>query len=182
VLFEEKKGIIFDLDQTLVDTSDFESLRDSRQWQKVYEEVKQLKISTEIIKLIISLNHYNWKIMVVSSAQEDYVNKVLDRMNECSGDKTDYCIQNPICNAGKTAYQKRTKYQQMLEKHNIKLAFSYAVGDRQIDIDAANELGIVSIAANWFDDRSLGSYDLAFDSPNKLLDYFISGNGESIKP
>ena len=53
----QQKGIIFDLDQTLVDTSAFEKLRQDRNWNAINERMDNLEVSPQILELYITLNN-----------------------------------------------------------------------------------------------------------------------------
>ncbi|MEC7859714.1 MAG: NIF family HAD-type phosphatase [Pseudomonadota bacterium] len=169
----QQKGIIFDLDQTLVDTSAFEKLRQDRNWNAINERMDNLEVSPQILELLYNLKQLDWKIMVVSSANENYVKRILDKI----GDKL---FDDFIGNAGANAFQKSTKYNQILKKNNVKKAFAYAVGDSQIDIDAANKLGIGALGAAWSDiwPKLHNQYvpppdncDIVFHTPRELLNH-----------
>ena len=169
----QQKGIIFDLDQTLVDTSAFEKLRQDRNWNAINERMDNLEVSPQILELLYNLKQLDWKIMVVSSANENYVKRILDKI----GDKL---FDDFIGNAGANAFQKSIKYNQILKKNNVKKAFAYAVGDSQIDIDAANKLGIGALGAAWSDiwPKLHNQYvpppdncDIVFHTPRELLNH-----------
>ena len=165
------EGIIFDLDQTLVDTSMFEKFREQRRWEDIYEQLDLLDISDEILELLFNLRLFHWKILVVSSAREEYVERILDKI--CKNSDQIF-FDGFLGNAGKTAHSKSKKYEEILKSYNVKKAYAYAVGDMQIDIDAANILGIGSIGASWsniISSQVLSRYDdcdLIIETPREL--------------
>ena len=56
-----------------------------------------------------------------------------------------------------------------MESQNIHKSFAYSVGDRQIDVDAANMAGIISIGPSWWNNDPLNDCDLVVSSPEVLF-------------
>ena len=78
----QQKGIIFDLDQTLIDTSAFAKLRQDRNWNAINERMDNLEVSPQILELLYNLKQLDCKIMVVSSANENYIKRILDKIGD----------------------------------------------------------------------------------------------------
>ena len=68
------KGIIFDLDLTLVDSTVAEEARSRRDWQRVYSLISQFKLYPGIEDVFnhIRLNRCDLKVAIVSTAPSAY--------------------------------------------------------------------------------------------------------------
>ena len=71
------KGIIFDLDMTLVDTSSVFQLRSKRKWSGVYNRLDETKLFDGISSLINNLKR-KYKIGIVTNAPRKYAEKLID--------------------------------------------------------------------------------------------------------
>ena len=71
------KGVIFDLDQTLVDTHELESFRDKRMWNYVYRALDRTYVYPKIYELIDYLKNEGIKISVVTSSKKEYAVRLL---------------------------------------------------------------------------------------------------------
>ena len=80
-------------------------------------------------------------------------------------------FEDYLGSAGRNAFEKSKKYEKILTKNHVKKAFAYAVGDRQMDIDAANNIGIGSIGVSWWENKTLKNCDLAPSKPDELFNY-----------
>ena len=70
--------IIFDLDQTLADTSNLGILRKQRQWNLVYDRLNQIQIDNDFYKVFEILRCKEYKIGVVTNSPKKYCLKVLE--------------------------------------------------------------------------------------------------------
>lgn len=84
------KGVIFDLDQTLVDSSIAEAERKSRNWKGVYKLIPQFKIYEGILETIESIKNQNIQICILTSSPSVYCEKVLDYFQLSCGQKVCY--------------------------------------------------------------------------------------------
>jgi len=71
------KGIIFDLDMTLVDTSSVFQLRAKRKWAQVYNRLDETKLFDGISNLI-AFSKRKYKIGIVTSSPRKYAEKLID--------------------------------------------------------------------------------------------------------
>ena len=173
MITHQDKGIIFDLDQTLVDTSSFQELRDKRNWNAIYQQIHDLEINPQVIKLLSDLSDHKWTIMVVSSSREEYVGWILEEIGN-------YFFDDYLGNAGATADSKADKYVEILDRNNIKIASAYSVGDSQLDIDAANKIGIASVGVSWWRNEFPENSDISSSSPIELLNYLEPNENREI--
>jgi len=71
------KGIIFDLDQTLIDSSKLAELRDQRLWYRIYDLFHLTKINNGIEKTLEYISSRGIKIAVVTNSRREYAHKIL---------------------------------------------------------------------------------------------------------
>ena len=140
------KGVIFDLDMTLVDTSSLKQLRTKRRWPQVYDRLDETKLFEGVSNLIDNLKP-KYKIGVVTSSPRKYAKKLIDFHD----------LNIPIL-AGyhDTSYHKPHPEPIL---YGIKIMDTPAdstiyAGDQLIDIDAAKTAGCISIGVTWGDDSA----------------------------
>lgn len=141
--------IIFDFDQTLVDTSSLENLRSRRRWSEVRRRARLLDPYPGITDLLGELSDRKQKLAIVTTSPsmvaEDFVQKY------------DWPVETVI---GYHQVNRRIKPR----PDGLLLALSHCdeepdgsfhVGDKAEDTEASRNAGIVAIGAGW------GSADLA---------------------
>lgn len=136
------KNLIFDLDQTLIDTSSAEQYRNSRQWAQVYPIIPNFTIYEGLIDLFKYLTDNDYRICIVTTSPSTYCQKVLDHWSIPYNYKVCY---HDVTNKKPhpEAFLKALAY---LESNpNEALSF----GDRAIDIQASKAAGIPSVACLW---------------------------------
>ena len=69
------EGVIFDLDQTLVDSSIAEAERKCRNWRGVYELIPKFKIYDGIFETIEFIKNQNIQICILTSSPSVYCEK-----------------------------------------------------------------------------------------------------------
>lgn len=137
------KGIIFDLDLTLVDSTIAEEARSRRDWQRVYSLIPQFRLypgMDEVFRRIRS-NRHSVLVAIVSTAPSTYVGRVVDYFNIPVDTIVGYhdAARKPSP-AGMILAMQR-----MGTTPNDTISY----GDRAIDIQASNAAGIQSVACMW---------------------------------
>ena len=165
-----KKGILFDLDQTLVDSSRAEYNRKHQNWTLVYQEICRFHRYPGVSKTIQDLKSAGWKVGIVTSSPKKYAEKVVQQFGlKCD---TLICYHDTFL---RKPYP--DPYVKALGAMKVKRAFSFAVGDTQDDIDAANTLEIISIWARWGVNQAypnVKDYDSSFDHIRDLGDLLLN--------
>ena len=135
-------AVIFDLDQTLVDTQSVQSLRDSRQWKLIYNMVNQLPVYENIHQLIDLLNDNNIKIAIVTKSPRPYCEAIIKQWKW----KVDVTVCYHDCRNQKPNREPIDKAVELLkvDRNNI-----ISIGDTKEDIIASNDANVFSIASTW---------------------------------
>jgi HAD superfamily hydrolase (TIGR01549 family) len=134
--------IIFDLDQTIADTSPLESLRKDRNWVGVYKNLDKINIYLDMFKVIEILRDRDYTIGVVTNSPKKYCIKVLDFLNI----KVDYVV-GYHCTTLKKPNPDPVLYcikQLGGDFHKV-----YGVGDGLNDILSYKRSNIISIGSLW---------------------------------
>jgi HAD superfamily hydrolase (TIGR01549 family) len=135
------KGIIFDLDMTIVDTSSLLKLRKNRQWRRVYANIKATNTYSGINELINSLAN-TYSIGIVTSSPRTYAEKIINYHN----------IKIPIVSAYHDTKHHKPHPEPIIngcKELGILPAETFSIGDNFNDIESSNIAGCTSIFATW---------------------------------
>lgn len=135
-------GLIFDLDQTIIDSSIAEPFRKSRNWQTVYSLINRFSIYPGIIEAIVQFHNIGIKICIVTSSPSAYCNKVLHQWNI----PFDFTVCYHDTKNKKPHPDPINKALSLLNKEPGKVL---SFGDRDIDIIASNTANVPSVACLW---------------------------------
>lgn len=153
-------GIIFDLDQTLVDTSHLETLRKQRNWKKIYAQIPSLIPYEGINEIIQSFNSREIPIGIVTTSPESYCSRII---RHCGWE-----IAATVCyHDVKRRKPHPESMHLILQKLGLGNQNVISIGDRAMDIVASKQAGIVSVAATW---GSKEVDDLLATSPDYIAD------------
>ena len=137
------KGIIFDLDLTLVDSTIAENARSHRDWQRVYSLIPQFRLypGIESVLKYIRTNRNSVAVAIVSTAPSSYVWRVVNHFN----------IPVDTIIGYHDAPRKPSPIGMILAMQRMGTLPEDTVsfGDRAIDIQASKAAGIKSIACTW---------------------------------
>lgn len=165
------KGVLFDLDQTVVNSTPVEPLRNYR-WDEASKKIPECSLYSGMWKLIYDLQSAGWKIGIVTSSPEKYAKKLI-RHFDIRYDALKY-----FQDTGPTSPHPQP-YLAALEEMEVKPTHAWAVGRTQDDIDAANAIGIVSIDGRWARPRKFlpvrpcKNADLSFYQPEEMGDFLL---------
>lgn len=135
-------GLIFDLDQTLVDTSIIADLRSQRKWPAIYPRIPETIIYPGILHLLTDLKVHKVPMVIVTSSPGTYCTRVLSHHK--------LPIDFQVCYHDTT--NKKPHPEPMLKALsvlNLKAADVVAVGDDPKDVASANDAKIFNIACTW---------------------------------
>jgi len=135
-------AIIFDLDQTLIDSSAAEHLRSNRQWGTVYGMIPTLTPYEGIPELLRELEKRSIPYGIVTSSPSSYCNRVLQHW----GWNTSFmvCYHDT---------QRRKPYPDpinlAIQKSGASSNTIISVGDDARDIEASKQAGVASVGVLW---------------------------------
>jgi HAD superfamily hydrolase (TIGR01549 family) len=163
------KYIVFDLDQTLVDTSRAADARKSRNWQQVYSLIPSFILYNGMADVFAHIRNNQLKICIVTTSPGTYAKKVLQYFNI----PYDHLVDYFAVSFRKPHPESFLKAQSLLGcECNAMLSF----GDRVIDIEASKAAGIKSVACTWGSDevealKSSGA-DFTINHPSEIIGLF----------
>ena len=158
------KGVIFDLDQTLVDSSISEIYRKSRDWQKVYSLIPSFTLYEGFEIVFKQLKSMHIRSCIVTTSPSRYASKVVS----CFKIPCEFIVDYFATPNKKPHPEPMLK---ALELFSLSPDEVISFGDRKIDIISSESAHIKSAACMW----GTTEKDLLLDSPatfviNKPLD------------
>ncbi len=136
------EAVIFDLDLTLIASSEAEALRKSRAWSEVYKLIPRLEPYEGVTALIAALNQRGVKVAVVTSSPGPYCSRVIKHWN--------WAITTTVCYHDTPQKKPHpAPILKALELLGVNAANAVAIGDNPDDIASAKAAGITAIAATW---------------------------------
>ncbi|WP_336964108.1 HAD-IA family hydrolase [Chryseobacterium contaminans] len=143
------KGVIFDLDQTLVNSSVLEEYRSRRDWQYTYNNLHLTNLFDGIQEMLNYITENNVKIAIVTNSPRPYAERLLKHHNI----KYDTLIHYH-------SVTKRKPHSEPMIKAISELALNseevISLGDHDNDIISSNDSGISSVLCTWGTD---GNYN-----------------------
>ncbi|WP_187355481.1 HAD family hydrolase [Paenibacillus tengchongensis] len=135
-------GIIFDLDQTLIESHTAEQYRTARKWDVVYEMVPKLTPFEGIHELLTELNLNSVPYGIVTSSPASYCNRIIKHWN--------WNTQFTVCFHDTT---KRKPHPDPINLAVRKLGLPkqsiVSIGDDPNDVIASRNAGVISAGVLW---------------------------------
>ncbi len=142
--------VIFDFDQTLVDTSSLALLRKARRWSEVNRRARDLSPYPGIIELLGDLRVWKQTVAIVTSSPSLVAEGFVARY--------DWPIDT-VVGYHDVARNRQKPYPESLllalRRSEADAATSFHVGDRPEDTQASRGAGVIALGAGW------GSDDIA---------------------
>jgi HAD superfamily hydrolase (TIGR01509 family) len=135
--------ILFDLDQTLMDTSHLKGYRDAGRWNQVHAEIPRLKKNPLIDDLLAELKKQGLLLACVTSSPKDYTRKIVGHFNW----QFDAIVAYHDTRNHKPGPDPFLKALDLLQ---VRPEECIAVGDSAIDLTAAQAAGIPAVNVCWF--------------------------------
>lgn len=137
-----KKGVIFDLDLTLVDTTCLEDARHKRNWREAYNMIPHTSMYAGIRVALEQIRELGITIAIVSTAPRTYIERIISFYQIPAQHIVGYHDAKPI-------KPHPASMLKALELMNLEASEVISFGDRTIDIIASNAAGIESVACLW---------------------------------
>ncbi|PWV55527.1 HAD family hydrolase [Chitinophaga sp. S165] len=140
-------GVIFDLDQTIVDSSIAEHLRRQGNWGSVYPLIPKFALYPGIHEAFAYLRQKQIPVAIVTSSPSIYCGKVTSHFN--------VSCDNRVCyHDTKLRKPHPAPFHLALQKMGIDTKNVISFGDSPHDISASHAADIASVACLWgTDDR-----------------------------
>ncbi len=153
--------IIFDLDQTLVDTSSVQQLRKDRNWSAVRRQIPKLPVYPGIHDLLKEL-HKSGEVIAIVTKSPDSIAKEFIRIHKWPIEDEHVIGYHQVVNR-KPHPEGLNKAMQVVQALPED---TYHVGDHPDDTQASRSAGVQAIGAAWgIDDAS----DLKNSKPDHLF-------------
>lgn len=161
--------IIFDLDLTLVDTSNLEDARKSRNWNLVYSLIPTTTLYPGMDRVFSYIRDNGIIVTIVSTAPRSYIERIVRYHNIPANYIVGYHDAKPIKPHPAPMFK-------ALELMGARACDTISFGDRAIDIQSSKAAGIKSIACFW-DTKELGQLlqahaDGQINSPLEIITIF----------
>ena len=152
------KGVIFDLDQTLIDSYSGKKYRECGEWDLVFKMIGEFKPFSGIDSLLKKLLVSNKKIAIVTSSPRKYCEKVINYWGLYFDD---IVAKDDV----KNLKPNPEPFLLAIKKLEIEPQFAISVGDQYKDIIASKYANITTVAAMW---GSKNTYNLLSAKPNYI--------------
>lgn len=136
-------GVIFDLDQTIIDSRIAYEERRAGNWKNVYDLIPQMKPYYGVIEVIRKLLKYGIEVAIVTSSPRSYCERVLAFL-EIEGVIT-------VCYHDTKEHKPHPKpiLEAISKMRNQEGKWIIAIGDQENDTIAAKKAGVISVRAYW---------------------------------
>lgn len=135
-------GLIFDLDQTIIDSSIAEPFRKARNWQTVYSVINRFVLYPGVIDALRKFKNNNLRICIVTSSPSSYCNRVLKHWN--------IPFDGMVCyHDTKNKKPHPEPINRALSLLHIPAEKAISFGDCDIDIIASTNANVRSVACTW---------------------------------
>jgi phosphoglycolate phosphatase-like HAD superfamily hydrolase len=136
------KGIIFDLDQTIIDSTIAEVLRKQRVWNKVYPLIPSFKLYQGFGDVFSFILTNKIRCCIVTTSPGTYANRVISHFRIPCEFVLDY-----FSTTNKKPHP--DPMAKALELFKLKNQEVISFGDRAMDIYSSNSASIKSVACTW---------------------------------
>jgi HAD superfamily hydrolase (TIGR01662 family) len=133
-------SVIFDLDETLVDTTPAMMELKEENWKGAEHHISEFTLYEGVTELLEFLQAHDVRMAVVSTSPGEYCRMVLEHVGI-----------NCHCIIGKEEGNKPSPAPLLKALESLKLSPEHSIvfGDKATDIEAAQNAGIPSVACTW---------------------------------
>ncbi|MCX5842707.1 MAG: HAD-IA family hydrolase [Deltaproteobacteria bacterium] len=154
------KALIFDLDQTLVDTEKIEPLRRAHNWRSISTNISKIAPYDGIGRVLSITMEKNIKLAIVSSGPSCYVQQIVRHF--------DWSFDEIVCYHDSVNHKPHPDpFIEVSNRLLLPPKDCWTVGDDAIDIIAAKAAGMYTIGALW---GSLNKDSLKNSNPDITLE------------
>jgi HAD superfamily hydrolase (TIGR01509 family) len=154
----EFRAVVFDLDQTLIDSSAAEPLRKAREWSRVYPIIPRFPVYPGIADILAWLKASKIPVGIATSSPEAYCKRVVS--HHAWPISATSCYH---CTTQKKPHP--APIQKVAERLGVDPEAVVSIGDDARDIQASLAAGALAVAACWGCGPGV---DLAAENPDEL--------------
>ena len=159
--------MIFDLDQTLIDSQHIEHLRKSREWSAIYKKIPTITAYNGINEVLSMIKSKGIKLAIVTSSPSSYAQRVVRHFG--------WSFDVMVCYHDTTQHKPHpAPFLEAANLLNISTKDCWAIGDDPNDIIGARRAGMYAVAALWGsrDKESLkdAKPDMMFETVSSFYD------------
>jgi len=137
-----KPAVIFDLDQTLLDTSSIAHLRSPGNWGAAVKAAKNLTPFPGINEILEWLAKNNIEVVVITTSPAMYCTAIITHFQ--------WKVAGQVCYHDVSRRKPDPEaFVKAVKDFGLDISRTISVGDRDIDIIASNTIHIPSIACPW---------------------------------
>lgn len=155
------RGMIFDLDDTLVDTSALRAFREAKEWKKAVLQVEKTRLFDGMMEMLNECKAKNIAVGIVTSSVSFYADRIL-RHHSIS----------PMCLVAYHDAPPKPRPDGILlalKRMSLCAEDVVAVGDSRGDCAAYRAAGVVAIGAGWSQTLESDVWDAVYMSPSELV-------------
>lgn len=158
--------LIFDLDQTLIDSSQLESLRKERKWATVNASMNRIHFDSNLQNLLTYLSNDNKLIAIVTNSPSSYATAVISHFqipcNKIIG-YHDVKLRKPH----------PEPFLKVIETLNVNPRKCLSLGDSDADIIASKAASLISAGVTWYSEHKKfeGGPDFIFNTVSDLANH-----------
>lgn len=160
-------AVIFDLDETLVDTSELFTLRKARRWNECYRNIPKTHIYPGVAEMVTTLVDKGIPIGIVTTSISNYAERVLNHHNipydalvayhDCRGKQKPDPYPVHLC----------------LNRLNCSPTGSLGIGDAASDAQAYVGAEITAWGAGWSSSLERNAeWDDIIETPKPIISFF----------
>ncbi|RFM34466.1 HAD family hydrolase [Chitinophaga silvisoli] len=135
-------GVIFDLDQTIVDSSIAEKFRNTGKWEQVYPLIRDFVLYPGVQGALVYLRQKGIPFAIVTSSPSKYCGKITDHF--------DIICDNKVCYHDTTRRKPHPDPINLaIQRMGVDPGKILSLGDLPKDIQASKAAGAISVACLW---------------------------------
>jgi HAD superfamily hydrolase (TIGR01549 family) len=135
-------AVLFDLDQTLINSISLHALRMAGKWAEVFKMIPNMKPYEGISELLVELNKRGIPVCIITSSLRSYCERVINHWG--------WKIDASVCYHDTTYHKPHCEpIIEGLSMLGVTADKTIAVGDDARDIIAAKRAGVFTVGALW---------------------------------
>ncbi len=167
----KQNGVIFDSDQTLINSECVAKYRDTGNWREVRHKFHEITIFDGINELLSEIRDKKILIGIVTSSPSWYCNSIMSK-NKWIFDAEPVCYHDT-----KRRKPHPDPILEALKRLNLESANALSIGDNAKDIIASKNAGVFSIGSTWgcnnIEELMSSSPDIICHSIDELRDFIF---------